>query len=137
MASKRSEARGTPSTQDARWGCCAPSLYWGSPEWIESYARRTYVEGFFGNMKNSSPENVRRGWCRVVGIVKTSILAACEVAATNVRLRSWAEGRDFTDPLCRPDDPDHGFEELTAAASAAVRDRLLPSRAGPPQPAAA
>jgi hypothetical protein len=114
------------------------TLYWGSPEWIESFSRRTYVEGFFGNMKNPSAENVRRGWCRVVGIVKTSILAACAVAATNIRLlRSWAEGRDFTDPLCGPDDPDHGFEELSAAESAAVGDRLLPPRAGPPQPAAA
>ncbi len=113
-------------------------LYWGSPEWIESYARRTYVEGFFGNMKNPSAENVRRGWCRVVGIVKTSILAACAVAATNIRLlRSWAKGRDFTDPLCAPDDPDHGFEELTAAESTAVGDRLLLPRAGPPHPAAA
>ena len=89
-------------------------------------------------MKNPSTENVRRGWCRVVRIVKTSILAACAAAATIIRLlRSWAEGRDFTDPLCGPDDPDHGFEELTAAESAAVGDRLLPSRAGPPQPAAA
>ena len=57
------------------------TLYWGSPEWIESYAGRTSVEGFFGNMKNPSTENVRRGWCRVVGIVKTSVLAACEVSA--------------------------------------------------------
>ena len=128
-------------------GTVTPKLrqtqYWGSPEWIESFSRRTYVEGFFGNMKNPSAENVRRGWCRVVGIVKTSILAACAVAATNIRLlRSWAEtrrkgGRDFTDPLCAPDDPDHGFEELTAAASAEVRGRLFPSRAGPLQPAAA
>ncbi len=77
-------------------------LYWGSPEWIESYSRRTYVEGFFDNMKNPSTENVRRGWCRVVGMVKTSILAACEVAATNIRLlRSWAVGRDVTDPVVR------------------------------------
>ena len=113
------------------------TLYWGSPEWIESYSRRTYVEGFFGNMKNPSAENVRRGWCRVVGMVKTSILAACAVAATNIRLlRSWAVGRNVTDPLCAPDEPDHGFEELTAAASAEVRGRLFPSRAGPLQPAA-
>ncbi len=64
-------------------------------------------------MKNPSAENVRRGWCRVVGIVKTSVLAACAVAATNIRLlRSWAEGRDVTDARCAPDDTVHRFEEL-------------------------
>lgn len=79
----------------------------------------------------------------MVGIVKTSILAACALAATNIRLlRSWAVtrrkgGGDVTGPLCAPDDPDHGFEELTAAESASVGDRLLPPRAGPAQPAGA
>lgn len=116
----------------------SPDAVLGEPRVDRVLRQAHHVEGFFGNMKNPSTENVRRGWHRVVGIVKTSILAACEVAATNIGLlRSWAEGRDFTDPLCGPDDPDHGFEELTAAASAAVGDRLLPSRAGPPQPAAA
>lgn len=37
-------------------------LYWGSLEWIISYTRRTYVDGFFGNTKKPSAENVRRGW---------------------------------------------------------------------------
>ncbi len=59
--------------------------YWGSDGWIASFNRRTHVEGAFGNLKNPSTENVRRGWCRVVGIVKTSIFTACAVAASNIR----------------------------------------------------
>ncbi len=39
--------------------------------------------------------------------------------------RTSQGGGDVTDPLCAPDDPDHGFEELTAAESVAVGDRLL------------
>lgn len=88
--------------------------YWGSPEWITSYARRTHVEGYFGNLKNPDTGNVRRGWTRVVGLVKTSLLTACAIAATNMRLlRAWsARTGDITDPLCAPDPEDHGFEEL-------------------------
>lgn len=89
--------------------------YWGSPEWIASFSRRTHVEGYFGNLKNTSAGNVKRGWCKVVGIVKTAILLACAVAATNISLlRTWAERTgDITDLLCAPDPPDHGYEELT------------------------
>lgn len=88
--------------------------YWGSPDWITSYARRTHVEGYFGNLKNADTGNVRRGWTRVVGLVKTSLLTACAIAATNMRLlRAWSTRTgDITDPLCAPDPEDHGFEEL-------------------------
>lgn len=92
-------------------------LYWGSPEWIASVSRRTHVEGFFGNYKSSAGSKVTRGWCRVVGLVKTGFLAACAAAATNIRLlRSWSlDTGDITDPLTAPLPPDYGFEELTAA----------------------
>jgi len=87
-------------------------------------------------MKNPSTENVRRGWCRVVGIVKTGLLAACAVAATNIRLlRTWSETHapaGLVDPLCAADPPDHGFEELTEAESLALADRLIPDDVGPP-----
>jgi hypothetical protein len=73
------------------------------------------VEGFFGNLKNPSSGNIQRGWCRVVGVVKTSILGACAVAATDISLlrsRSRRTG-DVTDGLCAPEEPFYGFEELT------------------------
>lgn len=89
-------------------------LYWGSPEWIAAYNRRTYIEGAFGNLKSAKTENVRRGWTFVTGLVKTSLMVACVTAASNLRLvRKWAErAGDFTDPLSKSDPEHAGFEEL-------------------------
>ncbi len=89
-------------------------LYWGSDAWITAFARRTHVEGVFGNMKSSKGSNLRRGWIYVVGIVKTSIMLACVAFATNLSLlRAWSERTgDVTDPLCQPLPGSRGFEEL-------------------------
>ena len=113
-------------------------LVWGSPEWIASYSRRTHVEGYFGNLKQPTSGNVKRGWCRVVGIVKTSLLAACAAAATNMRLlRTWAEKRGgYDDALCAPLPQDHGFEELTEEEASALKRSSRPPRAGPAADAA-
>jgi hypothetical protein len=91
--------------------------YWGSRDWTRAFARRTYVEGAFGNLKNHSTENVTRGWTQVVGLVKTILMVAVAAAAANIRLlRVWAaRTRDFTDPVSAPDPEFFGFTELTAA----------------------
>lgn len=96
--------------------------YWGSPEWIESFSRRTHVEGFFGTLKSRSATAITRGWCRVAGLVKTSFLAACAAAATNIRLlRAWsAKTGDITSPLTAPLPESFGFEELTGPEDAPV-----------------
>lgn len=90
----------------------------GSPEWIADWTRRSLFEGAFGNWKNPYTENVNRGWIAVVGIVKTTLLAAVAIVAMNLRLlRKWAKDTgDMTDPLCHPDPEDHGFEEIEAPA---------------------
>ncbi len=87
---------------------------WGSPQWIESFARRTHIEGIFGNLRNQSTQNIKRGFCRVVGLVKTSLMLTFEVVAANIRIvRQWAKRTGLTtDPLCVPFPLDHGFEEL-------------------------
>ena len=96
-------------------------LYWGSPEWIASFNRRTYIEGIFGNLKSPKTENVRRGWTFVVGIVKTSLMVGCVAAAANLRtLRAWAARTgDHTDPLTVIDPVSAGFEELEPDVGAA------------------
>lgn len=38
---------------------------WGSPAWVESFSRRSRVEGTFGLLKNSKTGNVKRGWTPV------------------------------------------------------------------------
>ena len=87
---------------------------WRSPKWINSYARRSAIEGIFGNLRSQSTQNIKRGFCRVVGLVKTSLMLAFEAVAANIRLvRKWAERVALTsDPLCAPFPEDHGFEEL-------------------------
>lgn len=82
----------------------AQEHYWGSPEWFTSFAGRTRVEGFFGNLKGASTSNVRRGWCRLMGIVKTSVMVACAVAATSISLlRAWAKRTgDYSCRLAAP-----------------------------------
>jgi hypothetical protein len=87
---------------------------WRSPKWIDSFARRSAIEGIFGNLRNQSTQNIKRGFCRVVGLVKTSLMLTFEVVAANIRLvRKWAKRIDLTtEPLCVPFPTDHGFEEL-------------------------
>jgi hypothetical protein len=89
-------------------------LYWGSPEYCESYSRRSNIEGVFGNLRDTSNQNIKRSFCRVTGLVKTSLMLAFEVVAANIRLvRQWAKrNKLIDDPLCIPMAKDHGFEEL-------------------------
>jgi hypothetical protein len=88
--------------------------YWGSPDYCESYSRRSNIEGVFGNLRNTSTQNIKRSFCRVSGLVKTSLMLAFEVVAANIRLvRQWAKrNKLIDDPLCIPMAKDHGFEEL-------------------------
>lgn len=106
-------------------------LYWGSDEWITSFNRRTYVEGSYGNMKNPNTENITRGWCCVVGLVKTSLLLAVAVAASNIRLlRAWARRTgDITDPMSVPDEDYQPWEEVDETGAILNHD--------PPTPVAA
>lgn len=80
--------------------------YWGSPNWIKAFNRRSRVEGWFGNLKNDNTEGLGRGAFRVMGICKTSIMVAVFAAATNLRLlRAWARrtlGNDDLIPLLTP-----------------------------------
>jgi hypothetical protein len=87
---------------------------WGSPDWIESFSRRTHIEGIFGNLRNPSTQNIKRGFCRVTGLVKTSLMLTFEVIAANIRVvRKWSRRTGLmSDPLCAPMPTNYGFEEL-------------------------
>jgi hypothetical protein len=88
--------------------------YWGSVEWIRSFARRTHIEGVFGNIKNRNMENVTRGWIQVAGHARTALMLAIATAAYNMRVaRKWnAETGSSKDPLLQPDPEFYGWREI-------------------------
>ena len=90
--------------------------YWGSLKWIKSFARRTHVEGVFGNVKNRNCENLSRGWLQTGGLVRTSIGMAFVLKAYNRRITTaWSERTNGTaDPLFGPAAPFYGWREITA-----------------------
>ena len=93
-------------------------LYWGSDEWIQEYAKRTYVEGSYGNRKNPETENYRRGYHRAGGIGRSMIYSLAAVVSYNMRmLRNWHERTGLGDPdnpLLAPDDQIYGYRPVTA-----------------------
>jgi hypothetical protein len=75
------------------------TLYWGGPAWEAEWSKRTYVEGSYGNRKNASTENLRRGHFRVTGLTLVHILTAMAAASYNLRmLRGWHERTGLGDP---------------------------------------
>jgi hypothetical protein len=80
--------------------------FWGSPEWIQSCLRLNHIACIFGNLRSQSTQTIQRGFCRVMGIVKTSLMMTVEVAVAvaNMRIpRHWAKRNDLTtEPPCQP-----------------------------------
>jgi len=58
--------------------------------------------------------NIKRGFCRVVGLVKTGLMLSFQAMAANIRLiRQWSRRTsDVTDPLSELIAEHFGFEEL-------------------------
>jgi hypothetical protein len=111
------------------------SLYWGGEKWRHRNALRTYVEGIFGNIKNPSTEDVRRGFFRLTGLAKVNFAVAMAVVAFNLRIVR-GNAQLFTagdgDLLLQEDEPCEGFLYLSSHEAAAV----LAMRAGTQGPTA-
>lgn len=93
-------------------------LYYGSDEWIQEYAKRTYVEGSYGNRKNTETENYRRGYHRAGGIGRSMIYSLAAVVSYNMRmLRNWHQRTGLGDPdnpLLTVDHQIYGYKPITA-----------------------
>lgn len=64
--------------------------YWGSRKWAHFYSRRSLVEGSYGNRKNVSTENMRRGQFQRFGLVWVHIVMGLNNASYNLRiLENW------------------------------------------------
>jgi len=76
--------------------------------------RRCHRAGGFGLLKNESTGNVKRGWTRQVGIIKTTLLLAVAVTASNLRqLLTWSRATgDVTDQLTMMEVGPASFEEI-------------------------
>lgn len=87
--------------------------YWGSPKWEREWNKRSAVEGTYGNRKNQSTENMRRGLHRHTGLTLTHLVIALVNASYNLRiLRNWHERTDLgpsDHPLLTPVTNPHTF----------------------------
>lgn len=59
---------------------------WGTPPWIEMYAKRSSVERFFGHLQSAAIAGFDQGRFCVRGLAKVSIITAVFVIATNLHL---------------------------------------------------
>jgi hypothetical protein len=107
----------------------AQPLYWGSKEWARMFSMRTYVEGSYGNRKNPSTENMRRGMFRSTGLVWVNLTVALAATSYNMRiLRNWQERTGLGDPghpLLSPDPEMFGFAFLTKEQAELIDARTL------------
>jgi hypothetical protein len=102
--------------------------YWGSAKWESKYRMRTFIEGAFGNCKNHTRENMRRGLTRHAGLPMQHIVIALINASYNLRiLRNWHERGTLTidHPLLVPDPGPGAWEYLTEAETRAILDRHI------------
>lgn len=107
--------------------------YWGGPRWEPYHAHRTYVEGSYGNRKNVSTENLRRGLIQIFGLTWTHIVLGLVNASYNLRiLENWYERQGTLRPDLEAhplviEDPDDivGFIAVTAAEYKQLR-RMAP-----------
>lgn len=92
----------------------------GSEKWLKSISRRSAVESNFSNIQSPDGENLAPGTLTAMGFVRNSLLIACLLAATNIRLsRKFAADNDMLDgrhPLLVPDEVDDRWVELNEEA---------------------
>lgn len=66
---------------------------WGTPDWGDTFAKRSNVERGFSSLKNPDVIGLSPGLYRVRGRVKMSLLVDCMFAAHNLHLRMLDDDR--------------------------------------------
>jgi hypothetical protein len=73
--------------------------YWGSKKWEKFFGRRTAVEGSYGNRKNVSTENMRRGIFQSMGLPWANVVITLTAASYNTRMiQNWHDRSGQGDP---------------------------------------
>ncbi len=62
-----------------------------------SYARRTAAERAYASLADPSTGGIRRGWCRLFGLTKNTLMYALAVMVRNVRIVESFEARRAED----------------------------------------
>ena len=99
--------------------------YWGSEKWRARYNGRTYVEGVFGNIKNPSTENIRRGHFQIVGLGKVTFFVGIALVAYNLRMlrgNTPLVNAGSGNPILEEDGDCHGFQWLTPEEDAMLNE---------------
>jgi hypothetical protein len=95
--------------------------YWASREWDDVWKLRSFVESTYGNRKNVSNENMRRGNTRIAGLAFLHVALALTNASYNLRMvRNWQDRTglgDETHPLLAVDDGPDAWEYVSPASS--------------------
>ena len=68
-----------------------------SRAWRRSFARRTAAERSNARVKDPATIDVDRGWCRVMGLVPTSLFVACALVVRNLAVADAFEQRRADD----------------------------------------
>ena len=66
-----------------------------SPQWRQSYQRRTAAERVNATIKDTATTSIARGWCRLTGLAPLTLWIACLLAVRNQRiLDAWDARQD-------------------------------------------
>lgn len=111
---------------------------WGTTDWAIAYGRRSAIESGNAELKTHRL-NIRRGFTRVFGAVRNTLLIAFAIAGMNVRLlREWHSVRRLADPrafyLSEADLADGGGPIHGKHTRARRRDETLPELIAHPPP---
>lgn len=92
-------------------------LPWGTLKWLLKFARRTFVEGWFGILKGDTAAAKKRGSSMYVGLAHTTLELTIFAAIANVMaMRRWhAETGlgDASNPLLAEPEPTFGYQLLS------------------------
>jgi len=102
--------------------------YYGSKQWQDHYAKRTYVEGAFGVLKGDSATNKKRGSSLYTGLAHVTLELTIFTALANLRmLRAWHKETGLGDPA-HPLLIEASDDDETVTITKAEYDELLDQR---------
>ena len=68
-----------------------------SPQWRQSYRRRTAVERANATIKDTATTSIARGWCRLTGLTAITLWIACLLVIRNQRILTAWDARQAHD----------------------------------------